>query len=157
LNDLPALMHRPPYKTALIVAVLAVAIVAGLVIARSLQGGSSSSSADASLDAPITDASLDNAVQGLCSVGADLEAGDVDQARAVFYDKSHLFLHQLGAAIQDMDRDRATSLLTAKYRVEGLVDGSAAVGGEDPSTAVPALLQEVAASASILGLTAPGC
>jgi hypothetical protein len=158
--DLPTRLHRSPYWAAVVIAaLLAVAVGAGVAISRAIDGdtGPTASAAGEQLTAR----SLAIAVEGLCSVRADFESGDVEAARAVFYDKSHLFLHQLAAAVEVEDRNRATSLLIAKYRVEDLVaasDGSA-IGAdpETPSSVTTQLLHEVAAAASVLGLSAPDC
>jgi len=151
-------MHRDPRKIALVAIVLVVALVAGVAVAGGLGGGSASS--NAGLSGPVTAESLDVAVAGLCQVRSDWESGDPQAARAVFYDKAHLFLHQLAAAVEVKDRDRATSLLIAKYRVEDLMPASGQPrpsADTDPSLLVTQLLQEVAASASLLGLSAPDC
>jgi hypothetical protein len=151
--DLPTLMHRAHYRTAVLaVILLAVAIGAGIVIAGML---GSDSGSGATAGGAVTAAGLATAVDGLCRVSANLQTGDGEAARDAFYDKSHLFLHQLAAAVQEKDRDRATSLLVAKYRVEDLLAASG--GGGDGASAVAQLQQEVAAASAILGLSAPGC
>jgi hypothetical protein len=152
-------MQRDPRKLVFLAIVLVVAVAAGVAVASGLRGDSPSTDASG-LSAPVTAESLDVAVQGLCEVRSDLENDDSHAARTVFYDKSHLFLHQLAAAVQVKDRDRATSLLIAKYRVEDLMPASGqpqATSDTDPPLLITQLLQEVGASAALLGMSAPDC
>jgi hypothetical protein len=152
-------MRRDPRKLVFLALVLVIALAAGVALASGGRGDSAPA-ADTSLTAPVTAKSLDVAVSGLCDVRTAFQKDDAQEARTIFYDKSHLFLHQLAAAVQDTNRDRATSLLIAKYRVEDLIPASgqpAATSDTDPQLLVTQLLQEVAASASLLGLSAPDC
>jgi hypothetical protein len=101
-------------KVLLAAAVLIVAVVAGVVVTSVLGGGT----ADGNAAAPgsfgnVTQAGLTTAVEGLCGVRSDLQANDLAAARTAFYDKAHLFLHQLAAEVQVKNVDQATSLLVA--------------------------------------------
>jgi hypothetical protein len=44
--------------------------------------------------------------------------GGLDEARQVFQDQSHAYLHQLAAELQEQDRSLAAELLEAKQQVE---------------------------------------
>jgi hypothetical protein len=152
-------MRRDPRKIALLAIVLVIAIAAGVIVAGGLSGDAAPSAGGSGA---VSAEALDTAVSGLCQMRLALDQGDIQEARTIFYDKAHLFLHQLAAAVEVKDRDRATSLLIAKYRVEDLVPPSGqlpatAAGDTAPSLLVSQLLQEVGPSAKILGLSAPDC
>lgn len=147
--------------------VLVVAVVAGLVITQATQGNGSDTAAAVSSGSfgSVTQPSLDTAVAGLCEVRSLLQQGNQPAARAAFYDKSHLFLHQLAAQVQNKDLSQATSLLVAKYQVENLLppDGQTPIASTDsaasstPEQLVSDLLDQVQQSAKLLGFKAPDC
>jgi hypothetical protein len=58
-------------------------------------------------------ARLVDAHAGLCEAAAHL-----DQARALFFDRSHESLHTVARALEAVDRAQAASLLQAKEKVE---------------------------------------
>jgi hypothetical protein len=58
-------------------------------------------------------AELVDAHAGLCEAATHL-----DQARALFFDRSHTSLHTVARALEDVDRAQAASLLEAKQKVE---------------------------------------
>ena len=74
---------------------------------------------DQSADSPAR-RSLDPqaAVTGLCEAQSLASGGGLDQARQVFQDQSHAYLHQLAAELQERDRSLAAELLEAKQQVE---------------------------------------
>lgn len=61
---------------------------------------------------------LADALQGVCQAGARAAAGDVEQARRTFFDRSHDTLHVLALALEPVDRAQAGELLLAKQLVE---------------------------------------
>jgi hypothetical protein len=58
------------------------------------------------------------AVTGLCEAQSFASGGGLDEARQVFQDQSHAYLHQLAAELQERDRSLAADLLEAKQQVE---------------------------------------
>ena len=58
------------------------------------------------------------AVTGLCEAQSLASGGGLDEARQVFQDESHAYLHQLAADLQERDRSLAAELLEAKQQVE---------------------------------------
>ena len=58
------------------------------------------------------------AVTGLCEAQSAASGGGVDEARQVFQDQSHAYLHQLAAELRERDRSLAADLLEAKQQVE---------------------------------------
>ena len=144
-------------------AVLIVAVGAGFLIIEVTQGNSGNSAIPPiGSFGNVTQASLNTAVAGLCEVRAEIQTNQ-PAARATFYDKSHLFLHQLAAEVQDKDVNQATSLLIAKYQVEALLpaDSSTPVAATTATTSpdglVSDLIAQVQQSAAVLGFTAPNC
>lgn len=61
--------------------------------------------------------------RGLCRALQAAEAGEHDEARTAFFDRSHDGLHDLAARAADIDRSLAADLLEAKQRVEASLDG----------------------------------
>lgn len=162
MTRLRALLHTTPVKVALFAIVLGIAITTGVAVSGALD--SRTTPTDASLGGPVTQASLSIAVGGLCEMRSDLQQQQLTAARNVFYDKSHLFLHQLAAAVESKDRTLASNLLLAKYRVEDLISsfGTTPAAGPTAETVAPAellnqLLGQVRTSSATLGLAAPNC
>ena len=162
-------LHSTTGKYILALAVLAAAVLAGYGITLAMNGGGSS--ADTVTNVPVgsfgnvTQPSLDTAVDGLCQVRSDFQQGDMTAARSVFYDKSHLLLHQLAAQVQAKDVPTATNLLLAMYYVENLIPAPGGtpvpVTGADanlpPPELVTRLIAEVQQSAAVIGFQAPNC
>ena len=152
----------------LAVAVLIGAVLAGYGITLALNGGGSS---DGVNNVPvgsfgnITQANLDTAVEGICAVRDDFQRGNEAAAREVFYDKSHLFLHQLAAQVQDKDVQTATNLLLAMYFVENVIPPPAqtpvpVTGPEKnlpPAELATRLIDQVQQAAPVVGFQAPNC
>lgn len=65
------------------------------------------------------------AVQGLCEAEVLASGGQPDEARRVFQDQSHAYLHELAAQLQERDRALAAQLLETKQQVEGALQGGA--------------------------------
>ena len=82
------------------------------------------------------------------------EAADrPDEARALFFDRSHEALHEVARRLDDVDRAQAAALLEAKQRVES--------GLDSPRPSLPADLTRLAdvyrASLGRLAIEAPPC
>ncbi len=161
-------LHSTKGKYFLALAVLIVAVLAGYGITLAMSGGGSSNSVT---NVPVgsfgnvTQPSLDAAVGGLCQARSDFQQGDQAAARTVFYDKSHLLLHQLAAQVQDKDVTTATNLLLAMYFVENVIPppGGTPVPVTGPDANLPApelvtrLIDQVQQSAAVIGFQAPNC
>jgi len=99
--------------------ILAYAFVGGMLLAacssdRSPDAGDRTIQVDGQA---VAASSLRQAVTGLCTALERLPI-DPTAARRAFYDLSHDRLHTIAAAVQDIDRPAATSLLNAKAVVE---------------------------------------
>jgi hypothetical protein len=158
------LLHTTKGRVLLGLVVVVVAAAAAFLVAQASGGGSGNTNfTSLGSFGDVTQPELDTAVQGLCEVRTDLQRGDHDAAKTVFYDKAHLFLHQLAAQVQDKDVDQATSLLVAKYKVESLLllppetTPSATGSNGSPDALVADLLDQVQKSAAVIGFTAPDC
>lgn len=57
------------------------------------------------------------AIAGLCTIEAG-RTEDLEGASRAFYDRAHDSLHEIAAAVEDVDRAVAARLLVAKERVE---------------------------------------
>ncbi len=161
-------LHSTKGKYLLALAVLIVAVVAGYGITAAMSGGGSSNT---TANVPVgsfgnvTQPALDTAVAGLCQVRTDFQQSDQAAARSVFYDKSHLLLHQLAAQVQEKDVPDATNLLLAMYYVENLIPPPGGtpvpVTGPDanlpPPELVTRLIGQVQQSAAVIGFQAPNC
>ncbi len=97
------------------------------------------------------------AVQALCRAQALAEGGDMTEARRVFNDDGHGFLHELANRTSEYDRDATARLLIAKNRVETALAATAMAGGESPGPLIGALITATASAGEAIGLSAPGC
>lgn len=98
---------------------------------------------------------LREAAAGLCTARHQAGAGDVNTARATFYDRSHDALHTLARALEPADRALAARLLEAKQRVE-----SDLAGGTPPTDLAADLdrLSEVTGAGLVrLSIDPPPC
>ncbi len=156
-------LQNTKVQALLAVVVLVVVVVATVLISGALGGGSDGNSAVAPGSfGNVTQAGIDNAIDGLCEVQVDFLQGDIAAARTPFYDKAHLFLHQMAAEVQEKDVTQATSLLVAKYKVENVIllpDNPPTPTSADgsPDALITDLLVQVKQSAAVLGFTAPDC
>lgn len=57
------------------------------------------------------------ALDGLCTIEGELTQ-DLEGASGAFYDRAHDSLHEIAAAVEEVDRAVAAHLLVAKERVE---------------------------------------
>jgi hypothetical protein len=62
------------------------------------------------------------AFQALCGAEEAALAGNLPEARRLFFDRSHAYLHELADRVAKGDRAVAASLLEAKERVESLIE-----------------------------------
>jgi hypothetical protein len=90
---------------------------------------------------------LVDAHEALCQAAADL-----DQARALFFDRSHEALHTVARGLEDVDRAQAAQLLEVKERVESEL-GAHRENPQDLSR----LADVYRASLTRLAITAPPC
>lgn len=99
--------------------ILASLLVTGLLLAAcSSDGASGAEDRTIVVDSEAVSAdSLRKAVGGLCTALERLPT-DPMAARDAFYDLSHARLHTIAAAVDEIDRGAATSLLEAKAVVE---------------------------------------
>lgn len=86
------------------------------------------------------------AVAGLCAAAGEARAGDVDDARATFFDQSHDDLHELADEAAGDDRAAAAELLEAKEVVEADLEGRSASLADDLDTLVDATRAAVRAT-----------
>jgi hypothetical protein len=91
------------------------------------------------------------AVQGLCTVIA-FAGTDSQAAEDTFDDQVHASLHDIGAAVDDVDRPAAASLLKAKNRVEADFKG-----GTVSQDNLRELLDATHAALRTLSVSAPEC
>lgn len=95
------------------------------------------------------------AVEGLCEGEALAGQGQLDQARTVFQDQSHAYLHELAGQLQERDRALAAQLLEAKQQVERSLEG-----GVDPEILaglIGALRAVVESALATMGRANVGC
>ncbi|HZA27503.1 MAG TPA: hypothetical protein VE915_07655 [Actinomycetota bacterium] len=95
------------------------------------------------------------AVTGLCEAQSLASGGGLDEARQVFQDQSHAYLHQLAAELQERDRSLAAELLEAKQQVERALQA-----GADPELLADLIgrLRAVVESAlASMGMANVGC
>ena len=79
----------------------------------------------------------------------------MDEARRVFQDQSHAYLHQLAAELQERDRSLAAELLEAKQQVERAFQ---AEGDPELMTdLITRLRQVVEAGLASMGMANVGC
>ncbi|HEX5369751.1 MAG TPA: hypothetical protein VFY10_10100 [Dehalococcoidia bacterium] len=160
-------LHSTTGKVLLPIGVLIVAVLVGYGVMLATQGSSSNGTTNVPVGSfgNVTQPALDTAVAGLCAARDDFQLGDEPAARQVFYDKSHLVLHQLAAQVQDKDVNTATNLLLAMYFVENVIppQGQTPVPVTGPEKDLPApelvsrLLAQVQQSAALIGFQASNC
>jgi hypothetical protein len=95
------------------------------------------------------------AVQGLCEAETLASGGLVGEARRVFQDQSHAYLHELAAQLQERDRALAAQLLEAKQRVESGLQGGA--NPEILASQIGGLRAVVESAVAAVGLKNVGC
>jgi hypothetical protein len=95
------------------------------------------------------------AVEGLCEAETLASGGLVGEARRVFQNQSHAYLHELAAQLQDRDRSLAAELLQAKQRVESSLQGGA--NPELVASLIGGLRAVVESSVAAVGLKNVGC
>jgi hypothetical protein len=95
------------------------------------------------------------AVEGLCEAEQLASGGQPAEARETFQDRSHAFLHELAADLQESNRPLATQLLEAKQEVEAGLQS----GGEPQLLAsrISSLRAVVESSLVLLGRPTVGC
>jgi hypothetical protein len=79
----------------------------------------------------------------------------VGEARRVFQDQSHAYLHELAAQLQERDRALAAQLLEAKQRVESGLQGGA--NPEILASQIGGLRAVVESAVAAVGLKNVGC
>jgi hypothetical protein len=128
-----------------------------LAIAALLAGACDGNGADGQTPPPdVNDetARLEVAAEGLCRTFELVEAGDLEEARAVFMDQSHDFLHQVAARGLDGVPRETALLLEAKQKVEQGLDNPG-----EPSAALTQAVFDVHSAlsdlAAELGLPRP--
>lgn len=95
------------------------------------------------------------AVTGLCEAQSLASGGGLDEARQVFQDESHAYLHQLAGELQERDRSLAAELLEAKQQVERAFQ---AEGDPELMTDLIVRLRAVAEAAlASMGMASVGC
>lgn len=77
------------------------------------------------------------------------------EARRVFLDQSHAYLHELAAKLQERDRALAAQLLEAKQEVERVLQGAAPP--EILAGRIGGLRAVVESALVVIGLTNVGC
>ncbi len=117
-------------------------LVAVVMLSTGCGGGDEEEAADQRSRAQV-------AVDGLCEAEEVASAGEAAEARGIFQDRSHAFLHELAADLQESNRLLATQLLQAKQEVEAGLQ----TGGEPRLLAsrISSLRAVVESSLAILG------
>jgi hypothetical protein len=95
------------------------------------------------------------AVEGLCEAETLASGGLLSEARRVFQDQSHAYLHTLAAQLQERDRALAAQLLETKQEVESSLQGAA--NPEVLSVQIGGLRAVVESAVAVVGLTNVGC
>jgi hypothetical protein len=95
------------------------------------------------------------AVQGLCEAEELSSGGQVEEARRVFLEKTHAYLHELAAQLQERNRALAGQLLEAKQQVESGLQG--APTPEILAGRIGGLRAVVESALVVVGLTNVGC
>ncbi len=117
----------------------AVVLVLAGWLALSVTGGNGT-------DAP-TDGTGPSPLSGVCGALVAARSGDIEDARAVFFDDAHDGLHDLATRTAEVDRAATAELLRAKERIEALMESSSA---PDLQTALADLADATAAAARTL-------
>lgn len=95
------------------------------------------------------------AIEGLCEAETLAAGGLQSEARRVFQNQSHAYLHELAAQLEERDRVLAGELLEAKQEVEVALQK-----GSDPETLslrIGALRAVMESAVPVVGLTNVGC
>jgi len=101
---------------------------------------------DKDADVP-TDGAEASPLPGVCDALVAARSGNVEDARAVFFDDAHDGLHDLASRSADVDRAVTADLLRAKERIEALMDSSSA---SDLQSALAELANATGAAARTL-------
>jgi hypothetical protein len=105
----------------------------------------------------VAPADLTVALAGLCRAADSAGSGDLFEARRIFLNRSHTFLHELAARGGDRARPAVARLLEAKQRVEAALGPAS----EASSAEVATLLEELEIAtrdlAGAVGTPAPRC
>jgi hypothetical protein len=143
------------------------AVVAGIAVGVLVSGlvSSGGPAGESPAQPAVSQKGLTVAVQGLCTAQASAANGDLAASRESFLNQAHVFLHSLAASVETQDREVATSLLVAMFRVEGLLSvpsGQTTIPALSLTPAQPgdmfaSLLTTVRQAADLLGLSAPSC
>ena len=99
------------FRAASALAVAAAVLVAGC-------GGSDADDPDPTLDIRDEPALLRESAEGLCRTLELVEAGRLEEAREVFFNRSHDFLHQIAAKGRDAVPRETALLLESKQKIE---------------------------------------
>jgi hypothetical protein len=95
------------------------------------------------------------AVEGLCEAETLAAGGLQQEARELFQDRSHGYLHELAAELQESDRDLAGRLLEAKQEVEVALQEMS--DPETLATRIGALRAVVESALPVVGVDNVGC
>lgn len=105
-----------------------------------------SATGDNDTDTP-TDGAGSSPLAGVCDALVAARSGDIEDARAVFFDDAHDGLHDLAARTAEVDRAATADLLRAKERIEALMESSST---SSLQTALADLADATAAAARTL-------
>lgn len=104
---------------------------------------------------------LRSATQGLCDAEALAREGQIDAARARFFDRSHEVLHELAALVTDRDAGASAALLRAKERLEAILQASLTSAtdpeGDEVAARIAELIDRLRAAARAAGLGEVRC
>lgn len=106
------------------------------------------------------EARLRQAAQGLCDAEALARSGQLEAARAMFFDRSHGFLHELAAMATDRDPQTAAALLEAKQRLEAALERMSGEGdaeGVEIGDLIAEVRAALGAAAVAIHLSEPAC
>lgn len=92
---------------------------------------------------------------GLCAAADAAAGGSVEDARDVFFDRSHQGLHDLAASTSEEDRTAAASLLESKQGVESML--RAAVSTDELPSELRRLLEDARDAARAVDVVPPPC
>lgn len=92
---------------------------------------------------------------GLCAAADAAAEGSVEDARDVFFDRSHQGLHDLAASASEEDRTATADLLESKQRVESMVRGDPSQ--EELRSELRGLLEDARDAARAIDVTPPPC
>jgi hypothetical protein len=102
----------------------------------------------------LTPADAARAMEGLCELAAP-GSGDLEAARATFFDEAHQTLHVIAAAVESTDPAIAALLQQAKQRVEGDLEATELPSGfEDDVVTLRAATRR---AIDAVGISVPLC